>query len=74
MFPPEAIEALKLLTHDDSVPYMEYVEKIAENPTAKKVKIADLRHNSDLTRFDFVDEKTRERCKKYQQALALLLK
>ncbi len=73
-FPPEAIEVLKLLTHDDSVPYMEYVEKIAENPTAKKVKIADLRHNSDLTRFDFVDEKTRERCKKYQQALALLLK
>ena len=73
-FPPEEIEALKLLTHDDSVPYREYVEKIAENPTAKKVKIADLRHNSDLTRFDFVDEKTRERCKKYQQALVLLLK
>ena len=49
-FNDTVISALKLLTHDPSVGYMDYVEKIAANPTAKKVKIADLKHNLDATR------------------------
>ena len=32
------------------------VKKIKENPIATKVKLADLRHNSDITRLDIVDE------------------
>ena len=36
-------EALSLLTHDDSVEYMDYVELIKNNPVAKAVKIADLK-------------------------------
>ena len=73
-FPKEVIEVLKLLTHEDSVPYMDYVKKIATNPTAKKVKIADLNHNSDLTRMDEVGEKDLKRKEKYSQALAILTK
>ena len=49
-FPEAVLTALRLLTHRDGVPYMEYVEKIAENPIAKKVKIADLEHNLDTRR------------------------
>ena len=73
-FPEEAIDALTLLTHEDNVPYMEYVEKISTNPVAKQVKLADLRHNSDLTRLNVIDEKALERNEKYQKAIALLSK
>ena len=49
-FPPEVIDALRLLTHDDTVDYFDYVRAIKDNPIAKKVKLADLAHNSDQTR------------------------
>ena len=49
-FSDEVIDALKLLTHDPIVPYMDYVKKIKENEIARKVKLADLLHNSDLSR------------------------
>lgn len=71
-FTVEIIEALKLLTHDDSVPYMEYVTAIKNNPIAKAVKLADLAHNSDLARLDVVDEKAIQRAEKYKQAIMLL--
>ena len=71
-FGPAVIEALKLLTHSEEVPYMDYVRAIRDNPIAKAVKLADLRHNSDLSRLDTVDEKALERREKYLKALALL--
>ncbi len=73
-FPQEVIDVLMLLTHDDNVPYMEYVEKINENPIAKQVKLADLRHNSDLTRLNIIDEKALARVDKYQKAITILSK
>ncbi len=73
-FPIEVIDVLKLLTHEDSIPYMDYVIKISTNPIAKKVKIADLKHNSDTTRLCVIDEKAKIRCEKYKQALDFLLK
>ena len=72
-FPRQVLAALALLTHDEAVPYMEYVAKVKENPVARAVKLADLRHNSDLTRLDYVDEKAKERAEKYKAAMALLL-
>jgi (p)ppGpp synthase/HD superfamily hydrolase len=72
IFDAPIIEALRLLTHEDGVPYMEYVAKIKENPIAKAVKLADLRHNSDITRLDQVDEKDIARREKYLAALAFL--
>lgn len=72
-FPEEIIDALALMTHDDKVPYMDYVRKIKTNPIATKVKQADLEHNSDLTRLDNVDDAALERKNKYRQALFILL-
>ena len=72
-FPKETLDALALLTHDEAVPYMDYVALIAKNPIAKAVKIADLRHNSDLSRLDVVDDRALERSKKYKTALEFLL-
>lgn len=73
-FPEEVLEALALLTHEDSVPYMEYVAKAKENSIARAVKLADLRHNSDLTRLDYVDDRALARVEKYRQAMELLEK
>ncbi len=71
-FSPDVLEALKLLTHNDDTPYMEYVAKIKDNPIAKAVKLADLEHNSDLSRLDTIDEKALKRKEKYSQAIRLL--
>lgn len=51
-FSSEVIEALKLLTHDEKVPYTDYVKAISKNPIAAKVKLADLRHNTDTHRVN----------------------
>ncbi len=71
-FDRDVLEALTRLTHDPAVPYMTYVEGIRDNPIARRVKLADLAHNSDLTRLDTVDEKALARKEKYAQAIALL--
>lgn len=71
--PESAIEAVKLLTHDPSVPYMEYVQAIKDNQVAKKVKIADLKHNLNLNRLPEITEKDIERCRKYLDALQYLI-
>ena len=72
-FPYDIIKSLKLLTHDKKVDYMEYINKVKENPIAKKVKIADIIHNSDKTRLDKVTAKDIERIKKYDKALKILI-
>lgn len=73
-FSEDVCEALLLMTHDDSVPYMEYIKEIRKNPIAKAVKLADLKHNSDLSRLDTVDDKARKRAEKYEQAIDILTK
>lgn len=71
-FPQPVLEALQLLTHDPSVTYLDYVAKLKSNPIARRVKLADLRHNSDLTRLDHVDDKARQRVKRYKAAIEIL--
>lgn len=66
-------DAIALMTHDPAISYLDYISQIKPNPIARAVKLADLRHNSDLTRLDRVDEKALERVKKYKAAIALLL-
>jgi len=71
-FDEAVLQSLALLTHDDGVPYMEYVAAIKQNPIAKAVKLADLRHNSDLSRMDTVDERALKHHQKYMDAIAFL--
>ena len=61
-----------LANHGDGIPYMDYVRAIKSNPVARKVKIADLTHNSDSTRVDEIDERMLERWEKYREALRIL--
>lgn len=71
-FPKAITDAIGLMTHEKGVDYFEYVAAIKENPIAKAVKIADLTHNSDLSRLDEVTEKALNRREKYQKALKML--
>ena len=71
-FNSRVLTALSLLTHDPKVPYMDYVRQIRENPLATRVKLADLRHNSDMTRLDVITEFDQRRAEKYQAAIRLL--
>lgn len=71
-FDDEVMDALVLLTHDDDVPYMTYVAAIKQNPIARAVKLADLQHNSDLSRLDIADEQALQRKEKYSAAIKLL--
>lgn len=68
----EELDALKLLTHDDATPYLEYVAQIKTNELAATVKAADLRHNSDLSRIKNPTAKDLERVAKYRHALEIL--
>lgn len=71
-FDKNITDAIALMTHADDVEYMDYVREIKNNPIAKAVKLADLKHNSDLTRLDVVDEKALSRREKYLKAIAIL--
>ena len=73
-FSEAVLEAISLMTHADGVDYMDYVAEIKKNPIARVVKLADLRHNSDLTRLEVVDEKALKRRNTYQEAIAFLEK
>lgn len=70
----EELNALKLLTHDKATPYLDYVQRIKSNELAKRIKIADLEHNSDLSRIpkEILTEKDFSRVEKYKRALKIL--
>ena len=75
-FPAEVTDVLRLLTHADDVPYFDYIEKISHNPIARQVKLADLAHNSDLSRMNDseIDEWAIKRTEKYKKATEMLIK
>lgn len=43
--------AVGLLSNPDRLPYMAYIRRLASDPIARAVKLADLAHNMDLSRF-----------------------
>lgn len=73
-FSNKAMMLLKMLTHDKkTVDYNEYIHHIALNKDAADIKIADLKHNSDLTRLKGTSEKDFHRAQKYQESYTYLI-
>lgn len=75
-FPEEVVEVVRLLTHEDNVPDVEYLTAIKSNPIALKVKLADNAHNSDQSRccgIEVSEEKKARWRVKYTTARAILL-
>ena len=69
----EQRKALLLLTHDDDVPYMEYITELKKNKIASKVKLADLEQNMNLKRLKTISNKDLKRLEKYKRAKEILL-
>lgn len=79
--PDAVVGALHLLCHDKSMPYADYVRAIAEGVgpagvLARRVKLADLRHNMMVERQPAAQQAAARRrvAEKYQPAYALLTK
>ena len=75
-FPESVTKPLALLTHAEGVDYFDYVRNISADPVASAVKLADLVHNSDLSRFapEEITEYALKRREKYLKAMEILRK
>lgn len=71
-FSEEVIEAVDIITKKKGENYRSYLKSVKKNKLARAVKLADLRHNSDLTRLTKITEKDIERKEKYQKAIDFL--
>lgn len=61
------IEGIRALTKVEGETYDDYKERVLTNHDAMRVKMADLRHNSDIRRLKGVTEKDVARIAKYHK-------
>lgn len=71
-FSEEVCSAVVALTKKPGESYNQYLNRLNENPIARKVKMADLNDNMNLTRIKEPTQQDRERIKKYRDAMAFL--
>lgn len=70
--PETVVSAVQTLTNKKGQDYQQYLELVKSSPIARRVKLADLKHNSDLSRLATITEKDRERLEKYKKAIDYL--
>jgi len=72
-FSIEVIEALKSVTKEsEDEDYDLFIQRAMQNPIGRKVKIADLRDNLDVTRISDITDTDVKRINKYKKALKIL--
>ena len=71
-FSNRIIEALQSVTKRDAEDYDDFVRRSAANPIARRVKLADLHDNSDLSRIAVPSERDLQRIEKYRRAIDLV--
>lgn len=72
IFPNEIVDTLITLTHRKDESYFEYIQRISTSKLAKKVKVADLLHNLDITRIKEPTKQDYERLEKYKKSILYL--
>jgi len=65
-FSPKIVEAVVALTRQRGESYEDYLRRIARNPLAVQVKLADLENNSDITRYDAPTEQEHQKVQQYK--------
>lgn len=70
--PETVVAAVQILSKKKGQDYQTYLENVKSNPLARVVKLADLKHNSDLSRLSSVTDKDLERLEKYKKAIDYL--
>ncbi len=69
VFDPSVIEMVKSVTKAPGETYGQFIMRCAKNPGGRKIKLADLKHNSDLRRMPLhrdIGEKDLARARKYR--------
>jgi (p)ppGpp synthase/HD superfamily hydrolase len=66
-FTERVIQGIAALTKVPGETYDQYKDRVKANPDAIKVKMADLRHNTDIRRLKGVTEKDLARVEKYHR-------
>ena len=76
MFPNEIVDGVITLTHRKDESYFEYTLSgegaIITSKLAKKIKVADLLHNLDITRIKEPTKQDYQRLEKYKKAILYL--
>ena len=72
IFPNEIVDTLITLTHRKDESYFEYIQRVSKSKLAKKIKVADLLHNLDITRIKEPTKQDYERLEKYKKAILYL--
>ena len=65
-FSDEVVSAVSTITKKAGEDYEEYLNRVKQNPIALRVKIADMEHNSDISRIPNPTEKDLNRLEKYK--------
>ena len=77
IFPTQVVEIVRLLTHDEAIDYFDYIRKIKTDSIATKVKLEDLKHNSNEARSigsNLTQEQLLYWKEKYAKAKEILLR
>ncbi|WP_085704205.1 HD domain-containing protein [Pseudomonas sp. B15(2017)] len=72
-FSEEVLSAIESVTKVPGESYEDFVERAAQNPIGRVVKLADLEENSDLSRIASPSWEDLERIEKYRRAIGRLL-
>jgi (p)ppGpp synthase/HD superfamily hydrolase len=72
VFGDKITDTVVLLTKQEGEDYFAYIERIKEDPLATKVKLADLRHNTDRARLLEPTDVDYARWEKYEKAKKIL--
>ena len=70
--PETVVAAVQILSKKKGQDYQTYLENVKSNSLARVVKLADLKHNSDLSRLSSVTDKDLERLERYKNAIDYL--
>ena len=71
-FTIETVKAIACLTHNKGESYDDYILRISGNKIATVVKLADLEHNSCITRLKGIDNIDLTRMEKYHKSYMYL--
>lgn len=71
-FPQDVVDAVTSVSRKRGEDYFDFIQRCKANPIGRRVKIADLKDNMDITRLNELTEKDIERLKKYHKAYKIL--
>ncbi|MFJ2483898.1 HD domain-containing protein [Pseudomonas sp. NPDC087598] len=71
-FSDEVLSAIESVTKVRGESYEDFIERAAQNPIGRVVKLADLEENSDLSRIASPSWEDLERIEKYRRAIGRL--